>query len=268
MPRVLEPEVMEGEAEAAAYDELDRKWGDVLFQGFAESALRMGVREGRVLDVGTGSGRVAIRLARLNPAFAIEGVDLSESMLELARKNAEREGLTNLQFTSADAKRLPFPSESFDLVISHQLLHQLPDPLGALSEINRVTKREGAILVRDVRRLPEPLMTLVLPLWCLGYGPKLREQTAASFRAGLTLPEFRDLIDRSGIAGIHVRRFFVTHVGLERVARTFQCAPPCSRLPAALPVRLARWFYVSKPLGRAHLMSPPSETSQPASLRN
>ena len=41
--RVLEKEVMESAEEAKAYDELDRLWGDVLFQGFAESALRMGL---------------------------------------------------------------------------------------------------------------------------------------------------------------------------------------------------------------------------------
>src|SRR5215475_9113742 len=106
MGRVLEPEVMEGEDEAAAYDELDRMWGDVLFQGFAESALAMGVGRGRVLDVGTGSGRIAIRLARLNPALAIQGIDLSHSMIELARVNAAKAGLTNVQFSVGDAKRL------------------------------------------------------------------------------------------------------------------------------------------------------------------
>ena len=48
MGRVLEPEVMETAEEAAAYDELDRLFGEILFQGFAESAVRMGVAAGRV----------------------------------------------------------------------------------------------------------------------------------------------------------------------------------------------------------------------------
>src|SRR5438309_859865 len=117
MGRVLEPEVMEGEAEAAAYDEMDRLWGDIIFQGFAETALRMGVREGRVLDVGTGSGRVAIRLARLNPRLVIEAIDLSHSMLDLAKANARREGIPNVHFSIADAKRVPFDDGVFDLVI-------------------------------------------------------------------------------------------------------------------------------------------------------
>src|SRR5437867_1944455 len=98
MGRVLEPEVMEGDDEAAEYDELDRMWEDVIFQGFAEAALRMGVRQGRVLDVGTGSGRIAIRLAKLNPSLSIDGIDLSQSMLDLARTNAVREGITSVTF--------------------------------------------------------------------------------------------------------------------------------------------------------------------------
>jgi ubiquinone/menaquinone biosynthesis C-methylase UbiE len=230
MGRVLEPEVMEGDAEAAAYDELDRMWGDVIFQGFAESALAMGVREGRVLDVGTGSGRIAIRLARLNPALTIEGIDLSHSMIELARVNAAREGLTNVQFSVGDAKRIPYANETFDLVICHQLLHQLPDPAVALREIDRVAKRRGGVLVRDVRRLPEPAMTLAIPFWTFRYSRRLREQTAASFRAGLSVAEFRRLLQDAGVEGAAVRTYWLTHQGIERTATPY-AAPPLSRLP-------------------------------------
>jgi len=224
MGRVLEPEVMEGDDEAAAYDELDRKWGDILFQGFAEAALRMGVRRGRVLDVGTGSGRIALRLARLNPELEIEGIDLSKSMLQLARENAAAARISNVRFVEGDAKSIPYDDHSFDLVICHQLLHQLPDPVLAVREINRVAKVEGAILIRDVWRLPKLLMELALPFWCIGYSPRLRTQTTASFRAGLTFKEFRGLIDEVGIRRAVARRHLVTHQSIERPAIPFEVA--------------------------------------------
>jgi ubiquinone/menaquinone biosynthesis C-methylase UbiE len=243
--RVLEPEVMEGESEAAAYDELDRMWGDVVFQGFAESALQMGVRRGRVLDVGTGSGRIAIRLAKLNPELAIEAIDLSRSMLDLARLNAAREGIENIRFSIGDAKRIPYDDHTFDLVLCHQLLHQLPDPVVALREINRVAKREGGILVRDVRRLPEPIMSTALLVWCFRYSQRLRELTAASFRAGLTLREFRNLVQDAGIEHATVRTHWLTHQGIVRPAAAYH-APPTDGLPHyPMVVRAMKSLYVS-----------------------
>jgi ubiquinone/menaquinone biosynthesis C-methylase UbiE len=235
MGRVLEPEVMEGETEAAAYDELDRIWGNVILQGFAESALRMGVREGRVLDVGTGPGRIAIRLGRLNPAFAINAIDLSRGMLDLARLNAARSGTENVEFSIGDAKQIPFDDHTFDLVICHQLLHQLPDPIIALREINRVAKPQGAILVRDVRRLPEPFMSLALPFWCLGYSARLREQTVASFRAGLTAGEFCKLMEDAGVQRANVRTHFLTHQSIERPATPYERIGPW-RMPNYPPL--------------------------------
>src|SRR5436190_16627846 len=187
MGRVLEPEVMETAEEAAAYDELDRLFGEILFQGFAESAVRMGVAAGRVLDVGAGPGRIAIRIAKLNPALSVDAIDLSRSMLDLAAANAERQGVAQrIRFSVGDAKKIPFQDAMFDLVVCHNMLHQLPDPVVTLREINRVAKPDGAILVRDVRRLPPLLMELVLPLYCFRYSRLLRKLTCDSYRAGLS----------------------------------------------------------------------------------
>jgi len=249
MARVLEPEVMEGADEAAAYDEMDRIWGDIIFQGFAETAASLGVPEGRVLDVGTGSGRPAIRLAKLNPAFNIDAIDLSYSMIDLARENAARSGVKNLRFAIGDAKRIPFPDDTFDLVICHQFLHQLSDPAAALREIIRVAKPNGALLVRDVRRLPEPFMTLVLPFWCLGYSRRLREQTIASFRAGLTAREFARLVDSVGVEGATLRRHFLTHQSIQRAAIPYAAAPQPQTTSSPI-VKVLKWVFVSSPVVR------------------
>jgi len=52
------------------------------------------------------------------------------------------------------------------------MLHQFPDPLVAVKEINRVTRPHGAIVIRDARRLPAGLMNVLLPLYCLRYSPR------------------------------------------------------------------------------------------------
>jgi len=246
MGRILEPEVMASQDDVTAYDELDRRFGDILFEGFAESACRMGVREGRVLDVGTGPGWIPIRLAALNERFLITGVDMSENMLRRARENADRRGVGGrIRLVMSDAKRLPFPDASFDLVLCHNMLHQLPEPADALREIVRVARPDGAILVRDVRRLPGPAMEAVLPLYCLGYSAGLRRLTVDSFRAGLSYRQLRELADSVGLTRARLRAHFITHIAIERPASK-------PERPAAVPrrgsllTRLLRWPYLSR----------------------
>lgn len=237
---------MEAPEEAKAYDELDRVFGEILFQGFAESALRMGVRTGRVLDVGTGPGWIPIRLALLNHTFSIDAIDLSESMLALAGENAAAFGVkSRIRFSRGDAKRIPFDDHTFDLVLCHNMLHQLPNPLLALKEIERVAKPHGAILVRDVRRLPRPFMDLALPLYCLPYSKLLRQLTENSFRAGLTYREFKALAGLAGIERARARTYFITHLGLERHA----LRPDAQHEPVllgSLPTQLIKSLYLSE----------------------
>ena len=249
MPRVLEPEVMESTEEANAYDELDRLWGDVLFQGFAESALRMGVTEGRVLDVGCGPGRISVRLAKLNPRFKIDGIDLSKNMLRLAVQTAAREGVArNTNFTLGDAKQIPFPDKTFDLVMCHNFLHQLPEPLTAVKEIKRVVKENGAILIRDVRRLSSVALSLLLPIYCWGYGSVLRRLTYDSYYAGLTYRDFVNLSKDAGLSGANIRRYGITHVGVERMATPYQKSTATIPYPETSTLRrILKSFYVTDP---------------------
>jgi ubiquinone/menaquinone biosynthesis C-methylase UbiE len=244
MGRVLEPEVMETAEEATAYNELERLFGEILFQGFAESAVRMGVTTGRVLDVGTGPGRIAIRIAKLNPVLSIDAIDLSKSMLSLAEQNAREQGIGDrIRFSLGDAKQIPFADHIFDLVVCHNMLHQLPDPLVTVREIDRVTKPDGAILIRDVRRLPAAFMTMLLPLYCLRYGRMLRSLTYASYRAGLTIREFAEMAREVGIERARITKQLITHQSLERLAMPHN--PIAIGSTGSWIVRFARAFYTS-----------------------
>jgi ubiquinone/menaquinone biosynthesis C-methylase UbiE len=101
------------------------------------------VHEGRVLDVGCGTGRFLEDM----PADRYQrvGIDVSEGMLAQAREK----GLQVLQASGAD---LPFPDDSFDLVVTFAVLHHLIDPevvRKTIEEIARVTKPGGAAIVWD-----------------------------------------------------------------------------------------------------------------------
>jgi SAM-dependent methyltransferase len=99
----------------------------------------------RVLDVGTGTGIVA-RLAAPNigPTGSVAGLDASPAMLSIARAMAAEEGLT-VDWDEGQAEALPYPDESFDLVLSQFALMFFTDRAGALAEMRRVLIPGGRV---------------------------------------------------------------------------------------------------------------------------
>jgi len=108
------------------------------------------VRQGdQVLDCGAGTGTAGIMAARkAGPAGHVTMFDLSDAMLEVARKKADKEGLLDrVTFITGDMVRLPFDDNSFDVVISTYSLCPLYDPEKGALELFRVTKPGGRIAV-------------------------------------------------------------------------------------------------------------------------
>ena len=91
-----------------------------------------------VLDVGTGTGRAAIVLAKAGAA--VTGVDASREMLAVAERRAREEGVT-VTFAPGDAHRLDFPDRSFDTVVCLRVLMHTPDWRASLAELCRVAAR-------------------------------------------------------------------------------------------------------------------------------
>jgi SAM-dependent methyltransferase len=98
----------------------------------------------RVLEIGCGMGTDGAQFAKAGADYT--GIDLTDAAVELARKRFQVSGLKG-EFRVADAERLDFPDESFDLVYSHGVLHHTPDIEAAVREIHRVLKPGGRAIV-------------------------------------------------------------------------------------------------------------------------
>jgi ubiquinone/menaquinone biosynthesis C-methylase UbiE len=96
------------------------------------------VRGRAVLDVGTGTGRAALILAR--EGATVTAIDASDAMLEIARQHAEAEGLS-VRFSTGDAHALEFPDRSFEIAVSLRVLMHTPDWRRSVAELCRVADR-------------------------------------------------------------------------------------------------------------------------------
>lgn len=101
----------------------------------------------RVLDVGCGAGHTAFAFAP--HVAAVEGLDLTEAMLDQARRLAGERELANVSFRLGDVEALPHADRSFDIVTSRQCAHHFPHLERALAEIARVLVPGGTFLVVD-----------------------------------------------------------------------------------------------------------------------
>jgi trans-aconitate 2-methyltransferase len=103
----------------------------------------------RVLDVGCGNGKVTTQIAARLPHGSIVGIDPSSDMIAFASTQFPSAAHRNLHFEVSDARSLPFHDE-FDLVVSFNALHWIPDQDAALSSIRRAMKADGTAQLRLV----------------------------------------------------------------------------------------------------------------------
>lgn len=116
-----------------------------------------GIRSGeRILDVGCGPGRLAIVAGiAAGPAGETCGIDPAPEMVEVARRNAARAGVS-VRFEVGVIEALPYPDDHFDVVLSSLMLHHLPDELKrrGVAEVHRVLKPAGRLLAVDFGATP------------------------------------------------------------------------------------------------------------------
>ena len=150
-------ESYEGPARAFSLFQYDR-WHRYL-------ASRLGVRsDASVLDVCTGTGLVALRIAA-DTGCRVVGVDLSQRMIDQGRSAVERSGLwSSVSLVTGRAERLPFADDSFDAVVFTFLLRYVEDPQSTLRELARVLRPGGRMASLEFYVPRGPLLH---PLWLL-----------------------------------------------------------------------------------------------------
>lgn len=121
------------------FDAVQRYVVENLFRGILKEG---GIKEGSLLDIGAGTGRMLQRIKGAFPKANLFGLDISEGMLEQA---AEKGALSGTPLFQADAERLPFQDGLFDFVVSNSTYQWVADLSCALSEAKRVLKDKGKI---------------------------------------------------------------------------------------------------------------------------
>ena len=163
-----------------AADHYDAKWG-IDFGAVGATQVTAKVRKalghepsqfGRALEIGAGTGYFSLNLLRAGLISEATCTDISPGMLATLQTNAEQLGL-EVRTEPADAERLPFADESFDLVFGHAVLHHIPDLPQAFREFARVLADGGTVMFAGepsrqgdrLARVPKRFATTIAPAW-------------------------------------------------------------------------------------------------------
>ncbi|MBU6336109.1 MAG: arsenite methyltransferase [Chloroflexi bacterium] len=151
-----------------------------------------------VLDLGSGAGlEVLLAAQRVGPTGMVYGLDMTEAMLETARRNVARVGATNVHIMQGDIEAIPLPDRTTDVVISNCVINLAPDKARVLADACRVLRPGGRLAVSDIvfdgdlADLPVSEAELRTALsW------------AGCFAGALTVGRYRELLRAAGFADI------------------------------------------------------------------
>lgn len=183
----------------------------------------------RALDVGGGTGSASVQLARMG--FEVVLLDSSEEMLGVARTQAETGGVTaRISFRHADAGQLAdlFTGDSFDVVVCHNLLEYLEDPLGTVCHIAHVLRKDGLLSLLVRNRAGEVLRAAIKTGDRALATANLSAETVVDSLFGEPVrvfapAEVHDMLARPGLEVVaeHGVRVFSDYIGTEEMAGEF-----------------------------------------------
>jgi SAM-dependent methyltransferase len=180
-----------------------------------------------VVDLGCGGGLdVFLAARRVGPEGRGIGIDMTQAMIDLARRNALQSGLENVEFHLATIDRLPLPDSSVDCVISNCVINLAPDKPAVFREIARVLKPGGRLAVSDIA-LKRPLP------------PELSEDLlayAGCIAGAVLIDDYRRLLLEAGFADVAVIDSGTDLNAYAQIENQAACCSPTMDSSASLPV--------------------------------
>ncbi len=213
------------------YDMLNRVITWRLDERWRKAAVRKCLEgePSRVLDLCTGTGDLAIRLARqVNGQTKIQALDYSQPMLAVAREKADKAKLNNIDFIHGDAASLPLENEDLDVIgiafAFRNLTYKNPDRERFLQEIHRVLKPLGKFIIvessQPENRVMKSLFRIYLKVFVAGIGGWLSghkgayRYLAASARNFYEPAEIKQFLSDTGFSKVEYRPFLGGIAGL------------------------------------------------------
>ncbi|TVT51984.1 class I SAM-dependent methyltransferase [Amycolatopsis rhizosphaerae] len=142
-------------ANGESYDRHEGRVFEPVYWRVADDVAAAAPEGAVVLDAGCGSGKLAVEIATRRSDLRVHGIDLEPGMIEVARRRAVREGLSErVEFSVADLADLPLPDGSADIVVSTASLHHWTDVDGAIASLTRVARAEARLWIYDIRWVP------------------------------------------------------------------------------------------------------------------
>ena len=156
----------------------------------------------RVLDLGSGGGiDVLLSARRVGPTGRAYGLDMTDEMLDLARRNQAEAGVENAEFLKGTIEAVPLPANSIDIVISNCVINLSGDKPAVFREAARVLRPGGRFAVTDV--IADEGMEEATRLDM--------EQWTGCIAGALTQAEFRTQLEAAGFEAIEVRETHRVH---------------------------------------------------------
>jgi ubiquinone/menaquinone biosynthesis C-methylase UbiE len=177
---------------------------------FAKLALRVAAQlppSAAVLEVAPGPGYFCIELAKLG-SYAITGLDISHTFVELANKKAADAGV-RVDFRQGNASALPFADNTFDFLLCRAAFKNFGEPVRSLAEMHRVLKPGGGGWIIDLRK-DASLESIDHHVNTMALGAVNRAMTKLTFRLMLlksayTRPQFEFMLAQAGVAKFEIR---------------------------------------------------------------